>query len=84
MVTRIFFTEYSPRLETILGRSWPKVLSVGLGLALAAIIVISLPRLIAGLIALALFAGAGITLATAYNLWQMSRDAEVEVEVPVD
>ena len=79
MVTRIFFTEFSPRLESMLGRSWPRMLSLGLGLLLAAIIVISLPRLIAGLIALALFAGAGITLAATYNLWQMSRQSEVEI-----
>lgn len=84
MATRIFFTQFSPRLETILGRSWPKMLSLGLGLALAAVIVISLPRLIAGLIALTLFAGAGIALASAYNMWQMSRDTEVEVEVQGD
>ncbi|UCH10330.1 MAG: hypothetical protein JSU61_00085 [Fidelibacterota bacterium] len=73
MVTRIIYTEISPQLEAWLGRSWQKVLAVGLGLILAGIIVLALPRLFAFLIALGLFLAAAVVILTAYRLWQLSR-----------
>lgn len=73
MVTRIIYTEISPQLESWFGRSWPKILAVGLALILAAIFVLIFPRLVAALIALGLFLGAGVFIATAVHLWQLSR-----------
>lgn len=76
MVTGTIYTKFSPRLESILGRSWRRMVGVGLGLGIAGLIVISLPRLIAGLIALGFFILAGITLASAYHLWQLNQTEE--------
>ncbi|MCH8327424.1 MAG: hypothetical protein IID15_02710 [Candidatus Marinimicrobia bacterium] len=81
MLTGTIYTEFSPHLDSILGPSWRRLLSAGLGLVLAGIIVLSLPRLVAGLIALGLFAIAGITLASAHHLWQLSRSEGSAVEV---
>ena len=81
MVTQTIYTEFSPRLESILGRSWRRMMGVGLGLALAGLVVLSLPRLIVGLIALGLFILAGITLTTAYRLWQLHKSEETIVDV---
>ena len=79
MVTGTIYTEFSPRLESILGRSWRRMAGVGLGLAVVGLIVLSLPRLIVGLIALGFFILAGITLASAYHLWQLSQNEETVV-----
>ena len=73
MVTRIIYTEISPQLEAWFGQSWPRILAVGLGLVLAGILVLTFPRLVAFLIALALFLAAAVVLLTAYHLWQLSR-----------
>lgn len=73
MVTRIIYTEISPQLESWFGRSWPKILAIGLVLILAAIIVLTFPRLVAALIALGLFLAAGVFIATAVHFWQLSR-----------
>ena len=83
MVTRIIYSEVSPQLEAWLGRSWQKVLAVGLGLILAGIIVLALPRLIAFLIALALFLAAAVVILTAYHLWQLSRPGS-ETHIDID
>ena len=73
MVTRSIYTEISPQLEAWFGQSWPRILAVGLGLVLAGILVLTFPRLVAILIALALFLAAAVVLLTAYHLWQLSR-----------
>ena len=73
MVTRIIYTEISPQLEAWFGQSWPRILAVGLGLVLAGILVLTFPRLVAFLVALALFLAAAVVLLTAYHLWQLSR-----------
>ena len=79
MITGTIYTEFSPRLESILGRSWRRMVGVGLGLGVAGLIVISLPRLVAGLIALGFFILCGITLVSAYHLWQLSQNEETVV-----
>ena len=81
MITSTIYTEFSHRLESILGQSWRRMLGVGLGLGLAGLIVLSLPRLVVGLIALGFFIVAGITLTSAYHLWKLSRDEGSAVEV---
>lgn len=73
MVTRIIYTEISPQLEAWFGKSWPRILAVGLGLILSGVLVLTFPRLVAFLIALALFLAAAVVLLTAYHLWQLSR-----------
>lgn len=73
MVTRIIYTEISPQLEAWFGQSWPRILAVGLGLVLAGILVLTFPRLVAFLVALALFLAAAVVLLTAYHFWQLSR-----------
>lgn len=73
MVKRIIYTEISPQLEAWFGQSWPRILAVGLGLVLAGILVLTFPRLVAFLIALALFLAAAVVFLTAYRLWQLSR-----------
>jgi len=83
MVTRIIYTEISPQLEAWFGQSWPRILAVGLGLVLAGILVLTFPRLVAFLVALALFLAAAVMLLTAYHLWQLSRTDHV-TEVKVD
>jgi hypothetical protein len=70
-------------LEAWLGRSWQKVLAVGLGLVLAGIIVLALPRLIAFLIAVGLFLAATVVILTAYHLWQLSRSGG-ETHIDID
>lgn len=76
MVKRFIYTEISPTVEEWLGRSWQKILGAGLGLILAGILVLALPRLVALLIALALFFAAGIFLLTAWHLWQLSKSGK--------
>ena len=76
MVTRIIYTEISPQLESWFGRSWPKILAVGLMLILAAIFVLVFPRLVATLIALGLFLSAGVVITTAVHIWQLSRASQ--------
>ena len=83
MVTRIIYTEISPQLEAWFGQSWPRILAVGLGLVLAGILVLTFPRLVAFLVALALFLAAAVVLLTAYRLWKLSRSDHV-TEVKVD
>jgi uncharacterized membrane protein HdeD (DUF308 family) len=73
MVKRFIYTEISPTLEEWLGRSWQKILAAGLGLILAGILVLTFPRLVALLVALAFFLAAGVILLTAYHMWQLSR-----------
>ena len=73
MVTRIIYTEISPKLEAILGRSWQKLLAVGLGFILAGILGLLLPRLVAFLVAVVLFLTAAVFILTAYHIWQLSR-----------
>jgi len=77
MVTRIIYTEISPQLEAWFGQSWPRILAVGLGLILAGILVLTFPRLVAFLVALALFLTAAVVLLTAYHLWKLSRTDHV-------
>ena len=82
MVSRIIITEISPQLQKWLGESWPKVLATGLGLVLAGILVLALPRLIAAIIAIALFIGAALVLVTAYHMWQLhTSDEATRIEV---
>ncbi|MEE9466490.1 MAG: hypothetical protein V3W14_13055 [Candidatus Neomarinimicrobiota bacterium] len=81
MFTRTIWTEYTPRLEDWLERSWSKVLALGLGMVLAGLVVLIFARLVALLIALALFFGAAMALNSAYRLWQLSRERTKE---PVD
>ena len=76
MVTRIIYTEISPQLESWFGRSWPKILAIGLVLILAAIIVLTFPRLVAALIAPGLFLAAGVIIPTAVHFWQLSRTGQ--------
>lgn len=76
MVTRIIYTEISPQLESWFGRSWAKILAVGLMLILAAIFVLVFPRLVAALIALGLFLSAGVVITAAVHLWQLSRASQ--------
>ncbi len=83
MVTRIIYTEISPQLEAWFGQSWPRILAVGLGLVLAGILVLTFPRLVAFLVALALFLAAAVVLLTAYRLWKLSRPDHV-TKVKVD
>ena len=83
MVTRIIYTEISPQLEAWFGQSWPRILAVGLGLVLAGILVLTFPRLVAFLVALALFLAAAVVLLTAYHLWKLSQTDHV-TEVKVD
>ncbi|MFC1483761.1 hypothetical protein ACFL6Q_01770 [Candidatus Neomarinimicrobiota bacterium] len=73
MVTRFIYTEISPTLEEWLGRSWQKILGAGLGLILIGILVLTFPRLVALLVALAFFLAAGVSLLTAYHMWQLSK-----------
>jgi len=80
MVTRIIYTEFSPRIESIMGRSWSRIGAVGLGFIFAGMFVLTFPRFIAGLVAVGLFLTAGTILVTAYHLWQLNR-AEGETEV---
>ena len=80
MVTRIIYSEFSPRIESIMGRSWSRVGAMGLGFVFAGMFVLTFPRLIATLIALGLFLTAGTILVTAYHLWQMNK-AEPEAEI---
>ena len=83
MVTRIIYTEISPQLEAWFGQSWPRILAVGLGLVLAGILVLTLPRLVAFLVALTLFLAAAVVLLTAYRLWKLSQTDHI-TEVKVD
>ena len=83
MVTRIIYTEISPQLEAWFGQSWPRILAVGLGLVLAGLLVLTFPRLVAFLVALALFLAAAVVLLTAYHLWKLSRPDHV-TKVKVD
>jgi len=73
MVTRFIYTEISPQLESWLGRSWQRILAVGIGLILAGMLVLTFPRLVAFLVALVFFFAAAVVLLTAYHLWQLSR-----------
>ncbi|MFB0515482.1 MAG: hypothetical protein ACETWG_02620 [Candidatus Neomarinimicrobiota bacterium] len=82
MVPRFIYTEISPQLESWLGRSWPRILAVGLGLILAGILVLTFPRLVAFLVALVFFLAAAVVLLTAYHLWQLSRsDRKTHIEI---
>ncbi len=82
MFTRTIWTDYSPRLEDWLERSWSKVLALGLSMILAGLVVLIFARLVALLIALALFFGGAMALNSAYRLWQLSR--ELTTEEPAD
>ena len=82
MVKRIIVTEISPQLQRWLGESWPKVLATGIGLVLAGIFVLALPRLVAAILAIAIFIAAALVLVTAYNLWQLhTSDQANRIEV---
>ena len=83
MVTRIIYTEISPQLEAWFGKSWPRILAVGLGLVLAGILVLTFPRLVAFLVAVVLFLAAAAVILTAYHLWKLSRSDHV-TQVKVD
>jgi len=83
MFTRIIYTDVSPSIENLIGRSWPKVLAAGLALGIAGLFVLTFPRLVAFLVALAFFAAAGLVLMTAFHLWQLSR-AERDSSIHVD
>ncbi|UCD38561.1 MAG: hypothetical protein JSW54_03530 [Fidelibacterota bacterium] len=76
MVTRIIYTEISPQLQKWLGESWQKILALGIGLILAGILVLVLPRLVAFLIALVFFFAAAVVIMAAYHLWQLSRTGQ--------
>ncbi len=78
MVTRIIYSEVSPQLEAWFGQSWIRVLAVGLVLALAGILVLVLPRLVAFLVALVFFLAAAVVLLTAYRFWRISRSDSPE------
>ena len=83
MVARIIVTEISPQVETWLGDSWPRILAVGLGLLLAGVVILALPRLIAALLAIVFFVAASLVLVTAYHLWQLQRTnraSQVEID----
>lgn len=73
MFTRIIYTDVSPSIENLIGRSWQKILAAGLILVFAGLFVLTFPRLVAFLVALAFFAAAGLVLMTAFHLWQLSR-----------
>lgn len=84
MFTRVIYTEISPQIENLIGKSWSKVLALGLIFIILGMFVLAVPGLIIGLIALACFLAAGVTLTTAYHFWQISKnmqDAEVEIDV---
>ena len=83
MVTRIIYSEVSPQLEAWFGQSWLRVLSVGLVLALAGILVLVFPRLVAFLVALVFFLAAAVVLLTAYRFWKMGRSDSTE-QVSID
>ena len=83
MVTRIIDSEISPQLEAWFGRSWQKLLGIGLGFVLIGILVLVLPRLVAALIAIALFLIALVFFITAYRFWKISRPGE-SPKIPVD
>ncbi len=74
MFTSTIWTAYTPRMEDYLGRSWSKVLALGLALILAGIIVMIFARLVALLITLGLFFGGAMAINSAYRLWQLSRE----------
>ncbi len=73
MFTRTIYTEVSPQLEEWLGRSWQRILTAGLALILAGVLVLTFPRLVAFLVAMVFFLAAAVVLITAYHLWQLSR-----------
>lgn len=84
MFTRVIYTEISPQIENIIGKSWSKVLALGLILLIFGMFVLAVPALIVGLIALGFFLAAGVTLTTAYHFWEISKniqDADVEIDV---
>ncbi len=82
MVTRFIYTEISPQLEDWLGRSWPRILAVGIGLVLAGLLILTFPRLVAFLVALIFFLAAAVVILTAYHLWQLSRpDQTTHIEI---
>jgi uncharacterized membrane protein HdeD (DUF308 family) len=83
MITRIIYTEISPQLESWLGRSWRRILAVGIGLILAGILVLTFPRLVAFLVSLVFFLAAAVVILTAYHLWQLSR-SNVTDHVDID
>ncbi len=76
MVTRFIYTEISPQLEDWLGRSWPRILAVGIGLVLAGLLILTFPRLVAFLVALIFFLAAAVVILTAYHLWQLSKSGQ--------
>lgn len=82
MVTRFIYTEISPQLEDWLGRSWPRILAIGMGLVLAGLLVLTFPRLVAFLVAMIFFLAAAVVILTAYHLWQLSRsDQTTHIEI---
>ncbi len=84
MFTRVIYTEISPQIENLIGKSWSKVLALGLIFIICGLFVLAVPGLIIGLIALGCFLAAGVTLTTAYHFWEISKniqDAEVEIDV---
>ncbi len=81
MFTRVIFTDVSSQFETWADRSWSKILAGGLALLLAGIIVLIFARLVAFLLALALFAVGGFAVKIAWQLWQASTEEVAHVEV---
>ena len=87
MFTRVIYSEISPQIENLIGKSWSKVLALGLMFIIAGMFVLAVPALIVGLIALGLFLAAGVTLTTAYHFWEINKNnqsGEVEVDVEID
>lgn len=81
MFTRVTFTDASTQFETWADNSWSKILAGGLALLLAGIVVLVFARLVAFLIALALFAAGGFAVKIAWQLWQASTEEVAHIEV---
>jgi hypothetical protein len=81
MFTRVIFTDVSSQFETWADKSWSKILAGGLTLLLAGIFVLAFARLVAFLIALALFAAAGFALKSAWMLWKATTEEVTHIEV---